>query len=315
MKHKLLTTATLLLFVLLTWSCTNDDELAMTPPPAIATPDASALSITIAPRPAYAPGIATRASSAPGSASPATRAVQTPEATQWETGDVIWLYVNFSWTPAEAPAPETKDYVSALRYDGTAWLPLTVQDSLDLNTSGIVPYTDVDRQVSHSGFIRHLRWPSAALAGGVTGAKATVKAYYLGGGIPVDGVIDIDDQTDFMYARVNTYIATPVTLNLSHKNTRLHVTDRCTLKLDVMNSLIQWNLVENDWSVSTVADINVPLGGGYYMVGIIPESVLTLDGITYTLTPGYIDGAGSKRYDGYTYTLIPLKNGTVTPGE
>lgn len=36
---------------------------------------------------------------------------------------------------------------------------------------------------------------------------------------------------------------------------------------------------------------------------------------TVTLAPGRIDEDGNKIYDGYTYTLVPLNNGEVTPGD
>lgn len=138
MKHKLLTTATLLLFVLLTWSCTNDDEPVMTTPPAITNPDASALSITIGPRPQFAVG----------SNQPATRAIQTTDGTaaQWEAGDVLWFYARFSWIPSGKGESERehKNYVSALRYNGTEWRQLSEEDCSELNTSSIKPYTAPD---------------------------------------------------------------------------------------------------------------------------------------------------------------------------
>ena len=89
MKHKLLSTAAVLLLVLLTWSCTTDND----PVPAPVTSAPRELSISIGPRPAYTAGATL----------PATRAVQTPDAAQWETGDVIWLHVGSIGHLPEAP--------------------------------------------------------------------------------------------------------------------------------------------------------------------------------------------------------------------
>lgn len=312
MRHKLLTTATLLLFVLLTWSCTNDDEPVMTTPPAITTPDASALSITIGPRPQFAIG----------STQPATRAIQTPEATQWEVGDVLWLYVKFSWIPDGKTEKEReyKNYVSALRYNGTEWRQLSEEDCTELNTSSIEPYTNHDpidgKQNSFLGFDSDPRWPAEAFAEGVAGAEVAVRARYLGKGIPdKDGILSLSYSTDYMYTSTTAPIGTPIDLNLKHGYTRLHITDEVKLKCTQVWHYNTWDLASGNPTDTDIPDLSVPNGGRYYFVGIDPDAELTLDGILYTLAPGYIDMGGNKRYNGYTYTLTPLKNGGVTPGE
>lgn len=312
MKHKLLTTATLLLFVLLTWSCTNDDELAMTPPPAITTPDASALSITIGPRPQFAIG----------SNQPATRAIQTPEATQWEVGDVLWLYVHFSWIPEGKTMADKvyRNYVSALRYDGIEWRQLSEEDCTELNTSSIKPYTNpvpsLIKEGSYLGFDSNPRWPAEAFADGVTDAKVEVWAYYLGKGIPDnEGIISLNYNTDFMSAGEIASIGTPINLNFGHVWTRLHITDEATLKCAKVWCYNTWNLASGIPTNLSSFELTVPKGGSYYFVGIEPDATLTLDGIPYTLAHGYTDESGYNRYNGYTYTLTPLKHGTVTPGE
>lgn len=312
MKHKLLTTATLLLFVLLTWSCTNDDEPVMTTPPAITTPDASALSITIGPRPQFAIG----------SNQPATRAIQTPEATQWEVGDVLWLYVHFSWIPDGKTEKEReyKNYVSALRYNGTEWHQLSEEDCNELNTSSIKPYTKTDpasgKIKSYLGFVSNPRWPAEAFAEGVTDANVWVDANYLGKDIPnKDGILSLDYNTDYMNGHAIASIGTPINLNLEHVRARLHITDEATLKCTGVWYYKEWNLANGIPTSLDIHQLSVPNGGSYYFVGIDPDAELTLDGIPYTLAPGYIIGTGYKRYDGYTYTLTPLKHGTVKPGE
>jgi len=90
MKHKLLSTAAVLLLVLLTWSCTaTDDEIVQTPATTGTHPAGAqrSLSITIAPKPAFAEAAITLPD---GKNSPTTRAVQTEQGTKWEEGDVVW---------------------------------------------------------------------------------------------------------------------------------------------------------------------------------------------------------------------------------
>ena len=95
MKHKLLSTAAVLLLVLLTWSCTaTDDEIVQTPATTGTRPAGAqrSLSITIAPKPAFAEAAITLPD---GKIGPTTRAVQTEQGTEWEEGDVVWLYAQF----------------------------------------------------------------------------------------------------------------------------------------------------------------------------------------------------------------------------
>lgn len=291
MKHKLLSTAAVMLLVLLAWSCTaTDDE------PVTSAPDASALSITIGPRPAYTAGTAL----------PATRAIQTPGATQWETGDVIWLKAKFSWTPAGALQPESKNYISALRYNGAGWLPLSVQDSIDLNTSGIKLADSYG--MFYSDFHRHLRWPAEVLDG--TDGWVVVEAFYLGKSIPVDGILSLGYATDVMTgSNLNYSPGIPFTISLEHRYARLHVTNKAELSLNNITYFNEWDLSNMTSIDLNSCSISVPAEGGYYFARISDESKVSLDGNAYTL--GRTNGA----YNGVTYTLDPLKNGTVTPGD
>lgn len=291
MKHKLLSTAAVMLLVLLAWSCTaTDDE------PVTSAPEASALSITIGPRPAYTAGTTL----------PATRAIQPPGAAQWETGDVIWLKAKFWWTPAGALQLESKNYISALRYNGAGWLPLSVQDSIDLNTSGIKP---VDSQgFYYSGFHRHLRWP-AEIPDGISGS-VVVEAFYLGKSIPVDGILSLGYATDVMIgSSLNYSPGIPFTISLEHRYARLHVTDKAELSLDNIRCFNEWNLSDMTSIDLNSCSISVPAEGGYYFARISVNSEISLDGNAYTL------GRINEAYNGVTYTLDPLKNGTVTPGD
>lgn len=306
MKHKLLSTAAVLLLVVLTWSCTTDDE----PVPAPATSAPRELDITIAPRPAYTAGTTL----------PATRAAQTPDAAQWETDDVLWLYVYFSWTPDGSPQPKTENYVSALRYNADGWHSLSVQDSIYLNTSGIKPARNGTGTVTvdYSGFYRQPRWPAEALASGTTDAKVRLEAYYLGKGIPFDnGNLLLDYTTDVMEgASDHVSPGVPVTISLQHRYSRLHVTNKANLTLQGIEYVLRWTLSngtffteKNGITASVLAE------GGYYFARVNKDSKVTLDNNTYTLTPGSIDASGNGIYSGFTYPLVPLENGTVTPGD
>ena len=298
MKHKLLSTAAVLLLVVLTWSCTTDDE----PVPAPATSAPRELDITIAPRPAYTAGTTL----------PATRAAQTPDVAQWEKGDVLWLYVYFSWTPDGSTQPKTKNYVSALRYNADGWYPLSVQDSIDLKTSGIKPVGD------YSGFNRQPRWPAEALASGTTDAKVRLEAYYLGKGIPINNDNLHPDYTTDVMEGASDHVSpgVPVTISLQHRYSRLHVTNKANLDLQGIEYVSLWAL-SNGYFYSAVTGFTayVSAEDKYYFARIDNKSKVTLDGNTYTLAPGRIDASGNEIYSGFTYTLVPLENGTVTPGD
>lgn len=289
MKHKLLSTAAVLLLVVLTWSCTTDDE----PVPAPATSAPRELDITIAPRPAYTAGTTL----------PATRATQPPDAAQWETGDVLWLYVYFSWTPGGSTQPKTENYVSALRYNADGWHSLSVQDSIDLNTSG---------------FYRQPRWPAEALASGTTDAKLRLEAYYLGKGIPVTNGNLLPDYTTDVMEGASDHVSpgVPVTISLQHRYSCLHVTNKANLILQGIKFVQRWTLSNGDfYSVTTGLTASSLAGGGYYFARVDKDSKVTLDNNTYTLAPGRTDASGNGIYSGFTYTLVPLENGTVTPGD
>lgn len=302
MKHKLLSTAAVLLLVVLTWSCTTDDE----PVPAPATSAPRELDITIAPRPAYTAGTTL----------PATRAAQTPDAAQWEKGDVLWLYVYFSWTPDGSTQPKTENYVSALRYNADGWHSLSVQDSIDLNTSGIKPARN--GTVYYSGFYRQPRWPAEALASGTTDAKLRLEAYYLGKGIPINNDNLYPDYTTDVMEGASDHVSpgVPVTISLQHWYSRLHVTNKAYLELQGIEHVSLWAL-SNGYFFKGKNGLNASVSaeGGYYFVRINDKSIVTLDNNTYTLTPGRIDASGNEIYSGFTYTLVPLENGTVTPGD
>ena len=302
MKHKLLSTAAVLLLVLLTWSCTTDND----PVPAPVTSAPRELSISIGPRPAYTAGATL----------PATRAVQTPDAAQWETGDVIWLHVGFDWTPAGG-TQANKTYISALRYNGAGWSPLSVQDSIDLNTSGIKPA--IGGPINFSGFKRHPRWPAEALADGTTDAKVRFEAYYLGTSIPVDGILSLGYTTDVMTGSDSFSPGVPAVISLEHRYARMHVANEVDgTELMLSNAKYYYELNLSNMNAKERENgyfLSVPAKSGYHFAAIDNNSKVYLNRRLYNLLPGRIDESGNEVYNGFTYTLIPLKNGTVTPGD
>ena len=297
MKHKLLSTATVLFLVVLTWSCTTDND----PVPMPVTSAPRELSIVIGPRPAYTAGATL----------PATRAVQTPDAAQWETGDVLWLYVHFSWQYTIGAIEKKENYVSALRYNADGWQPLSEQESIDLNTSCIKPNN------VYSGFNRQPHWPAEALASGTTGAEVRLEAYYLGKGIPNEnGILYIRYATDVVEgASDHVSPSVPVTISLQHMYSRLHVTNKAILGLSNIEYVFGWFLSNGVPMKDNYISASVPPEGGYHFARIDKSSVVMLDNNIYTLTPGSSDENGNGIYSGFTYTLVPLKNGTVTPGD
>ena len=298
MKHSISASlrgiAVLLVALFAAWSCTTDNE----PMPASSHP--AELNIIVGPRPGY-----TEAST--------TRVSQTPDGTSWEAGDVLWFYVRFSWTSAGEEETE-KWYVSALRYStGAEWFPLSEQDSLDLNTGSIKPDISSDPDFySISGFIRHPRWPAEALADGTTGAKADVRAFYLGNNAPIDGVLSLDYTTDVMEALVSSIApGASVFLNFQHYYTRLHVTGATRLTLKDISYINEWDLSSESYQAVLFKTINVSEDGAYYFLNISRVSEISLDGKPYAL----VLPDGKTTYKGISYTLIPLSSGTVEPGE
>lgn len=168
MKHKLLSTAAVLLLVLLTWSCTaTDDEIVQTPATTGTRPAGAqrSLSITIAPKPAFAEAAITLPD---GKNSPTTRAVQTEQGTEWEEGDVVWLYAWFR----EAYDSNAFDNYSALKYSGGAWRYLTEAEADEMGLNDDPQFNRT--LIIYDGYL-----------------VSRIKGYYVGNGKPENGIITI----------------------------------------------------------------------------------------------------------------------------
>ena len=104
---------------------------------------------------------------------------------------------------------------------------------------------------------------------------------------------------------------TPVSLNLQHYCTRLHVTDMAKLTFKNVSYMEKKDFNKIVSRPTPITGINVPTGGAYYFLNLGETSEISLDDKPYDLAlPD-----GKTTYEGISYTLIPLSSGTVKPGE
>lgn len=148
----------LVLTVLAVWSCTaTDDETAQGPATATRPADGQhSLRITIAPKPAFTEAAITMPD---GENRTNTRAAQTEQGTEWEEGDVVWLYAQFEDTKGNSFG----NY-SVLKYIGTAWRYLTEAEAgeMELNND-----SSFNRTLNYDGY-----------------SVGSIWAYYAGNGKP-----------------------------------------------------------------------------------------------------------------------------------
>lgn len=306
MKHKLLSTAAVLLLVLLTWSCTaTDDEIVQTPATTGTRPAGAqrSLSITIAPKPAFAEAAITLPH---GKNSPTTRAVQTEQGTKWEEGDVVWLNTQF-----ESEDGVTSNYYSALKYSGGAWRYLTEAeaDEMGLNDD---PQFNRTLIIYDGYFVK------------------SIKGYYVGNGKPENGRITIpapgsNDAIPVMEALgIESFQGNSEywSLTFTYRCSRLRIPAGYGLDMKIngywesyapnSNSVVQTAVVH---VLLTVADEDrdVFLLPVMDNMGTPAPITLTLNGrAVWTFTPE--SAGGAKAYYGLSYTLSEVGNGGVAPG-
>lgn len=307
MKHKLLSTAAVLLLVLLTWSCTaTDDEIVQTPATTGTRPAGAqrSLSITIAPKPAFAEAAITLPH---GKNSPTTRAVQTEQGTKWEEGDVVWLYVQFR----EASDTNRFDNYSALKYSGGAWRYLTEAeaDEMGLNDD---PQFNRTLIIYDGYFVK------------------SIKGYYVGNGKPENGIItipapDSNDAIPVMQALgIESFQGNSEywSLTFTYCCSRLRIPAGYGLDMKIngywesyapnSNSVVQTAAAH---VLLTVADEDrdVFLLPVMDNIGTPAPITLTRNGrAVWTFTPE--SAGGAKAYYGLSYTLSEVGNGGVRPG-
>ncbi|WP_418699018.1 hypothetical protein [Bacteroides sp.] len=186
-----------------------------------------------------------------------TRVAQSADYALWEEGDVIWL---------GSTSRISRDIVrrsSALIYHGGAWLPFTEEETARYATADI------------PGFERVLKWHPQT-------TDYTLTAYYAGSGIPLRGVITINDaRTPALTTDVMTTAPTPVAnadvpvvLTFLHRCFRVQggTADKvlsgvgCHTTLDVARLATQ----DSDSALSTIEGCTLTLPGsaspGYYFV-------------------------------------------------
>lgn len=306
MKHKLLSTAAVLLLVLLAWSCTaTDDEIVQTPATTGTRPAGAqrSLSISIAPKPAFAEAAITLPD---GKSSPTTRAVQTEQGTEWEEGDVVWLNAEF-----ESEDALKRINYSALKYSGGAWRYLTEAEAGEMGL-------DDDPQFNRTLIIYYEY-------------VLSIKGYYVGNGKPENGQITIpapgsDDAIPVMEAlgiKSSQDNSEYWSLTFTYRCSRLRIPAGYGL---TMKNYIRWSnytLDGNYLGLVYAANLQLPAADRDRDVFLLPMAdnkgtpapiTLTRNGsAVWTFTP---EPAGSvSGYYGRSYTLPEVGSGGVTPGD
>ena len=305
MKHKLLSTAAVLLLVLLTWSCTaTDDEIVQTPATTGTRPAGAqrSLSITIAPKPAFAEAAITLPD---GKISPTTRAVQTEQGTEWEEGDVVWLYAWF-W---EAYDSNAFDDYSALKYSGGAWRYLTEAEAGEMGLNDDPQFNRT--LITYYGY-----------------EVRSIKGYYVGNGKPEDGPITIptpesDDAIPVMQA---LGIKSPQgnseywSLTFTYRCSRLRIPAGYGLEMTYFRFFESYDPSNSVLHESLFSGLQLPAADKDRDVFLLP--VVDGKGSPITLTRNgravwtftHESAGGDEGYYGWSYTLSEVGNGSVTPG-
>lgn len=307
MKHKLLSTAAVLLLVLLTWSCTaTDDEIVQTPATTGTRPAGAqrSLSITIAPKPAFAEAAITLPH---GKNSPTTRAVQTEQGTKWEEGDVVWLYVQFR----EASDTNRFDNYSALKYSGGAWRYLTEAeaDEMGLNDD---PQFNRTLIIYDGYFVK------------------SIKGYYVGNGKPENGRITIpapgsNDAIPVMEALgIESFQGNSEywSLTFTYRCSRLRIPAGYGLKMNIYGYWESYRPSNGNLIKLYEVLLQLPAADRDRDVFLLPmlgdngtPAPITLtrnDRAVWTFTPE--SAGGAEGYYGLSYTLSEVGNGGVAPG-
>lgn len=308
MKHKLLSTAAVLLLVLLTWSCTaTDDEIVQTPATTGTRPAGAqrSLSITIAPKPAFAEAAITLPD---GKNSPTTRAVQTEQGTEWEEGDVVWLS---AWFREVISNSGFYDY-SALKYSGGAWRYLTEAEADEMGLNDDLTFNRTLITTYDGYFVK------------------SIEGYYVGNGKPENGIItipapDSDASIPVMQALgIESFQGNSEywSLTFTYRCSRLRIPAGYGLDMKIngywesyapnSNSVVQTAAAH---VLLTVADEDrdVFLLPVMDNIGTPAPITLTRNGrAVWTFTPE--SAGGAEGYYGLSYTLSEVGNGGVTPG-
>lgn len=304
MKHKLLSTAAVLLLVLLTWSCTaTDDEIVQSPATTGTRPAGAqrSLSITIAPKPPFAEAAITLPD---GKIGPTTRAVQTEQGTEWEEGDVVWLNAQF-----ENENAHKRINYSALKYSGGAWRYLTEAEAGEMGL-----YDDIEFNrtlIIYDGY-----------------RVSSIKGCYVGNGKPENGIITIpapesDASIPVMQAwGIESFQGNSEywSLTFTYCCSRLRIPAgygldmtyyRCFESYDPSNSVLHESLFNGLQLPAADKDRDV------FLLPVVDGKgspiTLTRNGRAVWIFTPESEG-GDEGYYGLSYTLSEVGNGGVTPG-
>lgn len=304
MKHKLLSTAAVLLLVLLTWSCTaTDDEIVQTPATTGTRPAGAqrSLSITIAPKPAFAEAAITLPD---GKISPTTRAVQTEQGTEWEEGDVVWLNTQF-----ESEDGVTSNYYSALKYSGGAWRYLTEAEADEMGLNDDIEFNRT--LIIYDGY-----------------KVRSIKGYYVGNGKPEKGRITIPapDSNDAVPVMQALGIKSPQgnsenwSLTFTYRCSRLRIPAGYGLDMTYYIYFVSYDPSYGYLDEVLITNLQLPAADKDRDVFLLPvvdgkgaPITLTRNGsAVWTFTPE--PAGGDEGYYGRSYTLSEVGNGGVAPG-
>lgn len=290
----------LVLSALAVWSCTaTDDEIVQSPAGTRPAGAQRSLSITIAPKPAFAEAAITLPD---GKIGPTTRAVQTEQGTEWEEGDVVWLNAQFE----NASALVFYNY-SALKYTGGAWRYLTEAEADEMGLDDDIGFNRT--LIIYDGYM-----------------VRRIEGYYVGNGKPEkDGQIIIptpgsDDAIPVMQA---LGIKSPQgnseywSLTFTYRCSRLRIPAGYGLDMTYYRCFESYDPSNGDLHESLFSALQLPAADKDRDVFLLPVAdgigtpatiTLTRNGrAVWTFTPE--PAGGTNGYYGLSYTLSEVGNG------
>lgn len=298
LARTLRSTGCMLLLALCAGSCTTDDMLH-TAPADSGNADADALiRFDIAPRPGFCEVNADGTPADP----PRTRIVQTPDAAQWEDGDIIWLRADFY----NANDVLKVTYISALKRDNDQWRSLNYVEEKDY----IKPCKPL-----FGYYKKEIRWPESL--SGESGIYCKLWVRYLGqqypgtsGKIEVThdiNMIDISDSKGY----ITIHPGETAELRFCQSQTRLRITNKC--RLEFTDVEYKFDLPGFGGTIASRSyDLDVPPGGqDYFFITYYYGYSVTINGRNIKLLP---NAQGS--FSGMSYTIDPEKlpnTGPVVP--
>lgn len=285
-------TGCMLLLALCAGSCTTDDMLHTAPADSGNTDADALIRFDIAPRPGFSEVNADGTPADP----PRTRIVQTPDAAQWEDGDIIWLRADFY----NATDVLKATYISALKRDNDQWRSLSYVEE----NNYIKPCTPL------RGYYKtEIRWPESL--SGESGVYCKLWVRYLGqqypdtSGViavtPDINVIDISDSKGYITIRPGDIAE----LRFRQSQTRLRITNKCRLQFVSNNYTFELPGFKY-LPQGIIYDLDVPPGGQDYFsdsystyvtineqdIKLLPNAQGNRRGMSYTIDPEKLPGPG-----------------------